>query len=431
MSDLVIRAQIVLLARTLHVPAERLAHLERLGAAHLHELQERMAGIIFDQHAETFHRISKLVPIIPLGISMPLVQRIVPPMMTGRAAGAIGVVYPKKAAETVSLLGTSYAADCAPYMDPRTVGQIADVAPPEPIVNVLNEVLRRKDYVTAGPFLGYATPALIDAVEQGVHDDEGLIYAAAYAFSATSISAILRQLLFGQWQRLPRIVHTVLVGSSNLQLAALSAFARCDDDVITAVGDIMFAIGSTESISNLIVTAVHVGAIPELLTFTSHLSPTALDRMAANPVVGNEAALAAIIKDLDGRDEPAMWGGLFQLVGRVDADAQRRTARMLADMSDQAVAALPSIATVANLWPMLLPVLAAADADVHAKIGAVWATLPPERRAGLELRIHELHLDTRLAAMTNEIPSVSVEEVFFRRRQMGRRRGPVDSWELH
>ncbi|MFD0361400.1 hypothetical protein ACFQZZ_08065 [Nocardia sp. GCM10030253] len=430
MSDLVIRAQIMLLARTLHVPAERLAHLERLGAAHLHELQQRMAGIIFDQHAETFHRISKLVPIIPLGISMPLVQRIVPPMMTGRAAGAIGVVYPKKAAETVSLLGTSYAADCAPYMDPRTVGQIADVAPPEPIVHVLNEVLRRRDFITAGPFLAYATPALIDAIEQGVHDDEGLIFSAGYAFSAEAVSAILRRLLTGQWQRIPRIVHTVLVGSSSLQLAALSAFARCDADVVTEIGDIMFTIGSTESISNLIVTAIHVGAIPELLTFTDHLSPTAVQQMAANPIVGNDAALGAIIGALDGRSEPTIWRGLFRLLGQVGADTQRRAARLLADMSDPAVAALPSLATEAHLWPMLLPVLAAADVDVHTRIGAIWATLPPERRAGLEWRIHELQLDTPLAAMTNVIPSMSVEEVFFRRRQMGRRRGPVDSWDL-
>jgi hypothetical protein len=430
MSDLVIRAQIMLLARTLHVPAERLAHLERLGAEHLHELQQRMAGIIFEQHAETFHRISKLVPIIPLGISMPLVQKIVPPMMTGRAAGAIGVLYPKKAAETVSLLGFSYAADCAPYMDPRTFGQIADIAPPEPIVNVLNEVLRRRDYITAGPFLAYATTTFIDAIEQGAHDDEGLIFSIAYAFSAESVSAILRRLLIGQWQRIPRIVHTVLVGSSSLQLAALSAFARCDEDVVTAIGDIMFKIGTTESISNLIVTAIHVGAIPELLTYAGNLSPTALERMAANPVVRNEAALAGMISALDGRAEPGIWCGLFRVLERVEADTQRRAARMLSEMSDSVVAALPSIATEAHLWPMLLAVLAAADVDVHTRIGAVWATLPPERRAGMELRIHELQLDSRLSALTHEIPTISMEEVFFRR-QMGRRRRPVDTWDQH
>jgi hypothetical protein len=430
MSDLVTRAQIILLARTLHVPAERLAHLERLGPVHLHELQQRMAGIIFDQHAEVFRRISKLVPIIPLGISMPLVQRIVPPMMTGRAAGAVGVDHPKKAAETVALLGTSYAADCAPYLDPRTVGQLADAAPPEPIVHILNEILRRRDYITAGPFLAYATPRLIAAVEQGVHDDEGLIFSAAYAFSASSVSAILRQLLAGPWRRIPRILRTVLIGSPNLQLAALSAFARCDADVITPIGDILFTIGTVESISNLIVTAIHVGAISELLIFTGHLSPTALDRIAANPVTGNDAALGAIIGALDGRSEPGIWRGLFRLLDRVDADTQRMAARLLVGLSDATVAALPAIATGAELWPMLLRVIVAGDEAVHTRIGAMWATLSPERRAGLESHVHELQLDGPMAAIMDAIPSVSVEEVFFRRRQMGRRRAATDRWDL-
>ncbi|WP_433683941.1 hypothetical protein [Nocardia sp. CA-119907] len=423
MSDLVTRAQLILLARTLHVPAERLAHLERLGAEHLHELQQRMAAIIFDQHAETFARISTLVPVIPLSISMPLVQRIVPPMMAGRAAGAVGVEHPKKAAETVALLDTSYAADCAPYLDPTMVGQLADVAPPEPIVHILNELLRRRDYVTAGPFLAYATPALIAAAEHGVLDDAGLIYSAAYAFSGASISAILRQLLAGRQERIPRIVHIALNGPSDLQLAALSAFARCDADVIDAIGDIMFTIGSTESISNLIVTAIHLGAVAELLTFTGQLSPQALDRMAANPIMRNEAALAAIIGTFDSHAESGVWRGLIQLLARGDVDSRRRSAQLLAGLSDATVVTLPSIATETDLWPMLLQVIAAGDADVQARVGAIWSTLPPERRAGLEWHIHHFDVDGRLALITEQIPSMSVEEVFFRRRQMGRRRG--------
>lgn len=423
MSDLVTRAQVILLARTLHVPAERLAHLERLGAEHLHELQQRMAAIIFDQHAETFARISKLVPIIPLSISMPLVQRIVPPMMAGRAAGAVGVEHPKKAAETVALLDTSYAADCAPYLDPTMVGQLADVAPPEPIVHILNELLRRRDYVTAGPFLAYATPALIAAAEHGVLDDAGLIYSAAYAFSGASISAILRQLLAGRQQRIPRIVHIALNGPADLQLAALSAFARCDADVIDAIGDIMFTIGSTESISNLIVTAIHLGAVAELLTFTGLLSPQALDRMAANPIMRNEAALVAIIGTLDSHAELGVWRGLIQLLARGDVDSRRRSARLIAELSAATVVALPSIATETDLWPMLLQVIAAGDADVQARVGAIWSTLPPERRAGLEWHIHHFDVDGRLASIIEQIPSMSVEEVFFRRRQMERRRG--------
>ncbi|MBF6329982.1 hypothetical protein [Nocardia transvalensis] len=429
MTDLVTRAQIVLLARTLHVPPERLAHLERLGADALHEIQQRMSGVLFDQHAETFSRISKLVPIIPLTISMPLVQRIVPPMMTGRAAGAVGVDHPKKAAETVALLNPSYAADCAPYLDPRTVGKLADVAPPEPVVRIVNEILRRRDYVTAGPYLAYATPALVAAVERGVDDDAGLICSAAYAFAADSISAIVRQLLVGARQRIPRMVRTVLAGPPELQAAALSVFARCDPDVITAVGDILFAVGSPPAISNLIDTAIQVGAVPELMTFTGHLGAFALGRLAANPIVGHPPALAALIAALDGETGPSSWRGLFALLSFVDTTIHREAARLLAGLSDATVADLPAHATAAGLWPMLLETVALADPDVQAHIGTIWSTLPPERRAGLQWHLDEYRHDDRLAVVARAIPPMSVEEVFFKRRRLGRHRATAGEWD--
>ncbi|MFI5782247.1 hypothetical protein [Nocardia sp. NPDC051570] len=423
MSDPITRAQIVLLARTLHVPPERLAHLERLGAEGVHEIAQRMAAALFDRHAETFSRISTLVPIIPLTISMPLVQRLVPPMLAGRAAGAVGVDHPKKAAETLALLDPSYAADCAPYLDPRTVGMLAEVAPPEPVARVVAEILRRGDYITAGPFLAYATPALIEAVERGVHDDAGLIFSAAYAFSAEAISAVVRQLLIGAGQRIPRMIRTVLDGPPELQAAALTVFARCDPDIIAAIGDILFALGSDSALSAVIDTAVKVGAVPELFTFTGHLTPAALDRMAAIPVIAQESALPALITALDGEIRASPWRGVFALLGHTDADTRRRAARILAGLSPATLADLPAHATEADLWSPLVEFLATADAEVQSRLGAVWATLPPERRAGLHWHLDDYRDDPRLSVLVAALPSESVAEVFFKRRRLGRRRG--------
>ncbi|MEV4125530.1 hypothetical protein [Nocardia sp. NPDC049707] len=427
MSDLVTGAQIVLLSRTLHAPVERLAHLERLGSENLHELQERLAGLIFDQHNETFERISKLVPIIPLRISMPLVQRIVPPMMTGRAAGAVGVDHPKKAAETVAMLAPGYVADCAPYMDPRTVGQLAEVAPPEPIVRILNEMLARKDYITAGPFLdAFATPNLVAAFEQGVLDDEGLIYSAAYAYSVAGVSAILRQLLTGPRQRVPRMLHTVLIGSTGLQLAALSTFARCEAELTASIGDVLLSIGSTEMIGNLIATYLRAGAAPELLTFIGRLNPWALGSLAANPIIANDAALAGLVGSLEGRIQSEPWRGLFSLMAHADAGIQRSMVALLAQMNDAMVSALPGIATDTHFWPLLLDLIAA-EHSIRGRFEMVWSNLPAERRIDLEHRIRELGLNIRLAPVATT--TLSVDEVFYRRRQMRRRYDAAQGWD--
>jgi hypothetical protein len=426
MSNLVTRAQIVLLARTLHVPPERLAHLERLAAAHLHELQERMSAVIFEHHAESFKRVSRLVPFIPMSIGVPIMKRIVPSAMIGRASGLIGVDHPKKIPEIVELLGTSLAADCQPYMDPRTISHFAE-ATYAPFIRIINEVLRRRDYIAVGPILDYAAPQLLGSIEQGVRDDAGLIYSAAYVYPPESVSAFLRQLLTGPVKRFPRMARVVLAGPPDLQLAALSVFARCEPEIIRTIGEILFTVGSPPALGNLIGTAIRVGAVPELLTLTGSLSRHTLGRMAANPIFDDPAVMASIIGALNGRTDPNYWRGLFALAARTTPTVQRHTARLLAGLPDAMVVDLPTRATEADVWPMLLQIVANADPAVQGRFGAAWAMLSAERRAGLQWHIHENHLDARLTAITEAAPTISVEEVFFKRRQHRRHLGTADT----
>ncbi len=433
MTDPVTHAQLILLARTLHVPPERIAHLERLGAHNLHEIQQRMAAIIFDRHAETFRRISRLVPLIPLGISMPLVQKIVPPTLTGRAAGAVGVDHPKKAAETVALLKIDYAADCAPYLDPRTVGELADIAPPEPIVHIVNEILRRRDYITAGPFLGYATARLIEAVEREVPDDEGLIFSASFAYSTEALTSVLHHLLTGPGNRMPAMMRTVLSGSPELQVATLSILSRCDSEIVGAVGDIAIGIGSTTELCNLVITAINRGVVPDLVTFLATLPERALATVGALPVFTEAAVPAALIQALAANTTPQAWQGVFAILARIDIGYRPMLAMMIAQQHDTVIAGLTQHATEADMWPVLLDIVATGDRTVQARIGRIWATLPPERSAVVQRNLSEHRDILRLTSLVEAVSagSVTVEEVFYRRRQLGRRRDVAHGWERH
>ncbi|WP_067687049.1 hypothetical protein [Nocardia jejuensis] len=398
MSDLVTRAQITLLSRTLHVSEERLTHLEKLGAANLHELQERMAKAIFAQHNSTFSRLSMLVPVIPLSISMPLVQRVVPPLIAGRAAGAIGVDHPKKAAEAVTMLDPSYAAAAAPYMDPHSVGQLADIAPVQPVMKIVNELLRRGDHVTAGPFLAYATPELVRAVETDVQDDEGLVRSASYAYSGENISVILRHLLTGT--RVPRLVRTILQGSTELRLAALSVFARCDTDVVVAIGDIIFELGSADEIADLTGTFIDAGVVSETLRFVGQLSPSALDLLAANPVIADPDAIDTIASAVDGSIEPAIWRGLLELAERTTPPIARRIGNTVSHFETATLAQLPTVLSTSHLWPPMLKVLATAEPDAQSRIGEVWSALPALERNEIEQRVADLGLGDELTTLS-------------------------------
>ncbi|MGM7648024.1 hypothetical protein ACSVDM_24220 [Nocardia sp. JW2] len=423
MTDLTTRAQLILLARTLHVHPQRVHHLRYLGAARLHELQAQVSAVLFDQHATTFRRISALVPYIPLTISIPLVQKLVPPMMTGRAAGAVGVEHPQKAVETLAMLDTSYAADCAPYLDPRAIAQLADQAPARPVVRIVNELLRRRDYVTAGPFLSCATPELIAAVEAGVGDDAGLIYSAAYSFDAEVLSAVVRQLLDGPHHRIPRMLQTVLNGPPGLQHAALSVFSRCEDDVVRRVGDVLFGNAQPADVTKLVRNALTVGAIPEFLTLVGHLTPLGLWSLVGNRVFDEPGVGARVVSTLEHRDDVESWRGLFTLASRMDERARNEVGNTLAALSDTAVAELPARATETGCWPALLDLVAASGPEAQNRFGKVWGGLGPERRAHLHRCITEHRYDSRLAEITAMVEPVEVDQLFFERRRTQRHRG--------
>lgn len=397
MSDLVTRAQLTLLSRTLHVPVEQLVYLEKLGADNLHELQERMAKVIFAQHASIFSRVSMLVPIVPLSIAMPLVQRMVPAVVAGRAAGALGVAHPHKAAEATGMLAPAYAAAAAPYLDPHTVGQLAEFAPLGPVVEIVNEILRRGDYVTAGPFLAYATTELIRAVEQGAHDDEGLIRAASYSYSGANISMVVRLLLDGLGNRIPRMLTTIVRGPQELQLAAVSVFARCDADVVLGVGDVLFEVSSAQEIGDLVRSLITAGAVPEMLRFTGQLSRAALDLLGANAILTDLHVIDTVLAALADNTEVAVWRGLLELSERTEPSIIRRMGGKLSHYDPTALAALPEVLTTAQLWPPLLRLLAVAEPDAQSRIGESWSGLPVSERQELERRVTELGLDAALA----------------------------------
>ncbi|MEU0545802.1 hypothetical protein ABZ319_38605 [Nocardia sp. NPDC005978] len=388
MSDLVTRAQLTLLSRTLHVPVERLGHLEKLGARRLHELQENAARVIFDRHAAVFSRLTLLVPIVPLSISIPLVQKVVPPVMAGRAAGALGVEHPRKAVEATTMLEPAYAAQAAPFMDPHAVGQLAEIAPPAPVVAIVNEILRRGDYVTAGPFLAYATPELIRAVEVGVHDDEGLIRSASYAYSGESVSLIVRQLLAGSERRIPRLLGTVVGGSTELRLAALSVFARCDADVAAGIGDALVEVASTDELGSLFATFLDAGAFTETLRFVGHFTADAADSVAGTGVFADPAVFETLTGALAEDAEAGDWRGLLALAERVDA-AARRVGGTLSHFAPETLRRLATTLGAAALWPPLMRVLAAAEPDAQSRIGQVWSGLPEDERRELEQRLAE------------------------------------------
>ncbi|HWN36496.1 MAG TPA: hypothetical protein VNP03_27345 [Pseudonocardia sp.] len=317
--DLVSRAQLVMLAETLGVPAERIRHLERLGADHLRGLRERISDQLFDEQAAIFARMSRLAPLVPNGLVAKVSQAIVPPLVAGRAAGALGVDHPGRAKGVLADLSPRYMADCAPFLDQRTVAVLAPNIPPELLIPAANELMRRKAYVTASWFLDYATPEALLDLEAGIPDKAGLLHTTSLVQSAERLNQIIRLL---PTDRVAVIVRTA-IGSPELLTAGLSLLARLDPELTADLGDLLFEELDGAGLTEVLRTAVGQGAVLELLVVAASVREDAVRRIAADPYVTELDTVDRFLAEAAEHDE---WDGLSRVAEHLPAELAARVA---------------------------------------------------------------------------------------------------------
>lgn len=281
MSELVTRAQVEILAATLNVDPERLRHLERLGPSGVQQLQRRISDRIFDHLAPMFRRINKAQPLVPNALVAKVAQAVIPPLVAGRAAGALGVAHPPNAVDLVGRLKPEYMADCAAHLDPRAVDVLAPKMPPEVVVPVANVLLARGDHVTASRFLDSATPELIRAAEKGITDDEGLLLTAVMTPDVERLAFIVDHL---PWERVEKITRTAL-HSDELLLAAMSLLGRMEPGLGGRLAESLFAAVDDERLDQMLATVVANDALVELRAVVASLSEESRARIRSAPAL--------------------------------------------------------------------------------------------------------------------------------------------------
>jgi hypothetical protein len=156
MSARAVRAQLRELAETLHVAPEELAELADLDVETLAVLHERIAARLHERYAADYARFDTFLRFVPLRWAIPLANKALPPRLLGRLAsraartGALGT-----SLTVLTKVDPGVVADAARFLDPRTLAPLAELAPPEMMGAVFNELMRRNDFTVADRFLAY------------------------------------------------------------------------------------------------------------------------------------------------------------------------------------------------------------------------------------------------------------------------------------
>ncbi|MFF2550532.1 hypothetical protein ACFVUS_06000 [Nocardia sp. NPDC058058] len=280
MADLVTRAQITMLAQLLDVEPAAVSGLERLGADQVEALRTRISDSLFDSLAAVFARVSKLAPLVPDAVAATVAVKAIPAEVAGRGGGAIGMDHQHRAAGLMSRMPPGYLADAAPYVDPRVIPFFAPKLPFALLIPAADELLRRRDYITAARFVEHATDDLIRAFERHVQDDEAIVLTGAMVSRTEVLNSILRTV---SPERRARVVALGGSGKPDVLVAALSLLARVDAEFAAPMTAMLFESQDAEGVSRLCELAVAAGATAELLDVIGYLPDETVRVLAAAP----------------------------------------------------------------------------------------------------------------------------------------------------
>lgn len=233
MSDLVVYAERLKLARLLHTHPDELDHLHDQHPDELREFREALSDALFDRYRRTFEALAKLSSLLPLAANAKLSEKVLGAVLSARVAGELPV---QRAIDLAGKLPVWFLAEISLHLEPKRAAPVIAGLPAERVIAVAHVLLEREEYVTMGRFVDSLHPEVLEATTEAVESEEALLRIAFFADDPERLSTVAR--LLDQARREGVIAATA---EHDLWPQALSLMAQMEPDLRLAFGDIVLA----------------------------------------------------------------------------------------------------------------------------------------------------------------------------------------------
>lgn len=168
------RAEILKLARLLHVEPAELEYLAEVPVDDLVALREQVTEVLFSAHSGVLTRLVAASRLLPTPVVAAIGERAFGPALSARVAGLLD---PERALDMATRLPIPFLADVAVEIDPRRASAVIGRIPPEQVAAITRELVQRGEFVTMGRFVGHLSPASVAAAVAAM-DDASLLRVA-------------------------------------------------------------------------------------------------------------------------------------------------------------------------------------------------------------------------------------------------------------
>ncbi|MGH2868079.1 MAG: hypothetical protein ACRDNK_11010 [Solirubrobacteraceae bacterium] len=165
------RAEILKLVRILEREPDELAYLEAVSLDDLRALRELTTDVLWSANSGTLNRLAAASKLLPVGLTATIAQRAFGPLLAARMTG---LLEPSRAVEIAAKLPIGFLTDVAIELDPRRASSVLGLVAPQQVEAITRELVRRREHVAMGRFVGHLSDAALRAA-LAVMDDETLL----------------------------------------------------------------------------------------------------------------------------------------------------------------------------------------------------------------------------------------------------------------
>lgn len=191
MSKLAARAEVIKLARELSVDPGQLDFLRDATPLEIRRFRERICAELDAPHRPMFRKLAAASKLLPNPVTVKIAMRFFGPMLCGMVASELTA---DRASALLNHIPVDFLADATQYVDPVAAIPIIQGLDTEKMVPTMQELLRRKEYVTLARFLGAVTDEQLLAVVPLVQTGEDLLMTGFYAEVTDRFETVVSQL---------------------------------------------------------------------------------------------------------------------------------------------------------------------------------------------------------------------------------------------
>lgn len=190
-ANLETRAELVKLGRLLGQAPESLSYLETIAPAGLLGLREGLTERFFGGHRKLFQRIAASSRLLPLALNVMISEKVFGPVLSARIAGEMPA---DRAIEMAMKMPLKFLSDVTLELDPKRARDIIRGMPVARVVEVAQELLKRKEYVLMGRFVDFMSDEANQACVNAFKDESVLLEIGKYMEAKHRLKDVLRML---------------------------------------------------------------------------------------------------------------------------------------------------------------------------------------------------------------------------------------------